>query len=444
MQLLNYMKHHQNLSKPQVLLSMLVLIIFTTSCKLNSDGFSSKNFSSQKENNQSTTTTSSTTTSTSSSTTSSSSSSSTTRTTSTTTTRVTTTSTSSTTSTTQANGSIPASQLFILSTEERALFTPPAGWDIQGGWSGWEGPSLKVLWEAFNEGRYPTPLDPNAGPSSWYNPEPHGSLNHALLWIGASALGHGLAGNVQQFDNAAQKALTLLSFDRDQGHMRQEAIGGYIGFWEGGIATMALAGFYAPQGSQYGTQLLAAARAWWNDHIATLRLMRFPDGQIALLGARISGQQGDENTWSHTHEVNMQLLDPLPFNNLHSVVSKKLKSNGVPKADGYYWLRPRHVAETWIVLRALRTGAIKNAPNNHQPNAVAQNIYRWTSGSKTHIATPAVMGLGPVRWHVSWTSGQKAIVELGQIEKQPGTGRGPHLPPTPLQIPQSAVRILGH
>ena len=341
---------------------------------------------------------------------------------------------------------IPAGELFVLSEAERAIFTPPPEWLSWG--TAYEDYPLRNLWEAFDEGRAVIPLDPLAGPAGWYELDGAGSQNHALLWLGVSALGYALAGNLEMYEIAAERCLALLELDAVQGHMRHESVGQYSGFWEGGIAAMALAGHYAPVGSTLGCELLAAARGWWADHVAVLRQLSVPDGQVMLIGARNPGESGTTDSWmSLSAAINMQLLDPRPHSDLHPTIAQFLTPEGEPVAvDGGVpcrWYRPRHVGERWVVLRAVQAGSLPPVPTDHPLPALVQDIYRWSEGSVVHVATEAITGYRPARWHVSWTPGDVILIEIGDASTVPHTGKGPHAPPEPLTIPSSATLVLG-
>jgi hypothetical protein len=341
---------------------------------------------------------------------------------------------------------IKAADLFVLTAAERDVFTPPPDWLVWG--SGMESWPLQKLWEAFDEGRAPIPLDWDAGGSGWTEPDGNGSQNHSLLWLGEAALGEALAGDVGRYELAAQRCLAVLALDVLQGHMRHEAVGQYAGFWQGGIATMALAGLYAPQGALYGDELLAAAQGWWADHIAVLRLLSVADGQVALIGARLPGEAGTEDDWmSLSAAVNLQLIDPRPYADLHSNISALLTEDMQP-APGVggvpvKWHRPRHVAERWVVLRAVQTGALPAVPADHPVPEILQSIYRWTEGDRIHTALPASTGYRPARWQVSWEPGTVLLIEVGDPYGTPHTGKGPHTPPDPMTIPSAAVLLMG-
>jgi hypothetical protein len=341
---------------------------------------------------------------------------------------------------------IPVDQLFVLTAAERALFTPPPNWLNWG--TNYEDYPLRNLWEAFDAGQPVVPLDPTTGPAGWYQPDGAGSQNHSLLWLGVAALGYALVGDVSMYETAAANCLIVLGLDTLQGHMRHEAVGQYAGFWEGGIATMALAGLYAPAGSISGPDLLAAARSWWDDHVAVFRRLSLPDGQVALIGARIPGDAGTEDSWaSLSAAVNLQLLDPRPHGQLHPTIANLVTANGEP-AQGtggvpVVWHRPRHVSERWVVLRAIQSGALLPVPPAHPPPDMVQDVFRWIAGNVTHTATPAITGYRPARWHVSWAPGTVLRVEIGDPASTPLSGKGPHLPPQPLNIPPNATQILG-
>jgi len=292
------------------------------------------------------------------------------------------------------------------------------------------------------------PLDPTTGPAAWYEPDGAGSQNHSLLWLGVGALGYALAGDVAMYEIAANNCLAVLALDVLQGHMRHEAVGQYSGFWEGGIATMALAGLYALAGSLSGPDLLAATRSWWADRVAVLRRLAMPDGQVALVGARLPGEPGTEDSWaSLSAAVNLQLLDPRPHAQLHQTIATLVTASGEP-AEGMggipiNWYRPRHVAERWVVVRAIQSGAVPPVPPGQPPPGLVQDVYRWIDGNRTHTAIPAITGHRPARWHLSWAPDTVVRVEIGDPSTTPLTGKGPHLPPVPLTIPPSATQLLG-
>ena len=351
-----------------------------------------------------------------------------------------------------AQQNIPPQNLFTMTPAEKTLFNDiPASWfPLQ--WTGYEGPSLKGFWDAFDQGVPPVPLNASQDPGGWFDPNGTGSQNHSLLWMGESALGHALAGNVAQYEIAAQNCIKLLdSLDLVQGHMRHEAFGLYIGFWEGGMAGMALAGLYAPAGSTSGPALLKSARRWWADHVALLRRVRLPDGQVARLGARMNhGQPGEDDMENLSCALNLQLIDPLPYNVLHPSLAARITVDGKPQKlqSGYNpvtWSEPRAVAERWIVLRAFQSGAILRVPADHSTPTVIQDVYKWTSGAKTYFATPSVTGYPNCRWKVSWQSGQFVQIEVSDTGNTNG-GKGPHPAPAwqpALNIPPGTPKILG-
>lgn len=350
-----------------------------------------------------------------------------------------------------AQQNIAPQNLFVLSPAERAIFPPPAFYfPLQ--WTGYEGPSLKGFWEAFNGDTLPVPLNPSQDPGGWYKLDGTGSQNHSILWIGESVIAHALAGNVAQYEIAAKNAIKLLdSLDFVQGHMRHEAFGLYIGFWEGGVAAMALGGFYAPAGSTSGPALLKAARRWWSDHVAMLRRVRMPDGQIIRLGARMNhggpGLPDDENL---SCALNLQLIDPLPYNVLHPMLQARITADGQAiKGPGsknpVQWNEPRASAERWVVLRAVQSGAILRVPADHSTPFMLEDVYKWTVGNKTYAATPQVTGYPNCRWKSSWTAGQYVNIEIADTGNTNG-GKGPHLPPNwqpGLNIPANTPKILG-
>ncbi|MGB1013637.1 MAG: hypothetical protein ACPG4T_05850, partial [Nannocystaceae bacterium] len=113
---------------------------------------------------------------------------------------------------------IPKDQLFVLSDAERDLFTPPNPDWIEWGMA-YEDYPLKNLWEAFDSGTAVVPLGLDNVPNGWFEPDGSGSQNHALLWVSVAALGHGLAGELELYEEAAGKCITLLDLDLLQGHM---------------------------------------------------------------------------------------------------------------------------------------------------------------------------------------------------------------------------------
>lgn len=356
------------------------------------------------------------------------------------------------------------SSIFILTPEERAVFTPPADWCADQGypsgsmeceWSGTEGGPLKHAWEAFNTGSLPATNSPD-GIDQWYELYVGGSQNHALLNLGMSALSWGLQGNVANYETAATNAMRVMELDSIQGHQRHEALG-YGDFWTGGIASMALAGMYAPAGSTSGPQLLAVAREWWADHITVIRSIRMADGQVGILGSRqaFPYETGVGDLWGATGSaMTMQLADPISYGQLHPSIKALITEDGKPKRGNYpgllsNWYRPRGVG-MWLVLRALQTGAFLPVPAGHQMPAVNMDVYRWTDGGRTYIATPATCGYPPARWEVSWAPGEVLRVELaaeefgGDAPDVPGQGgKGPHPAPDSLRIPASANHLFG-
>lgn len=343
---------------------------------------------------------------------------------------------------------LPKDSIFVLSDRERPLFTPP-----DPSWLEWrtryEDFPLRALYEAFDEGRGPDPMPEDGGEAGWLEPDGGGSRNHGPLWMGESALGHAFAPDPVRFDAAAENCITILELDDLQGHMRDESVGGYAGFWEGAVAAMALAAMYAPEGSSMGPALLAKARDWWDDHIGTLRRLSTDDGQVMLIGARTPSVPGETDSWSGlSAALNLQLVDRRPHDQLHPTLAALITAEGEPAAGmggvPIRWYRPRHVAERWVMLRAVQSGAIRKPPADEPgPELLAQTIYRWEAGGRTHVATPEVRGLGPCRWKMSWAPGQVVRVDVGNTADTAAGGRGPHAAPEPLGIPAGTPAILG-
>lgn len=365
-----------------------------------------------------------------------------------------------------------AEPLFALSPTERSHWTPAPVTGYQPpprcalanySWTHTEDGALRYLWESFCAGAAgAAPPDPAVADRfpEWLNPAGSGSQNHALVVLGASALGHALLGDAARFDQAAEKALRVLALDlgpTGQGHMRHEAVGQYSGFWQGGIAAIALAGQRAPRGSSRGGEVLATARSWWRDHVAVLRKLRLPDGQVALVGARISGEPGYVDARvSLGAAVALQLADPMPYDRLHPWIRALVTANGEPASgasgpDGLNWREPREVAQRWIVLRALQRGALERVPADHPVRRLSHrdfagrpaHVYRWSADGRIHTALPFVYGLGKpgVRWHVSW--GPVAAHPGNVIRVEAGSqggpnGKGPHKAPDSVQIPSGA------
>lgn len=366
----------------------------------------------------------------------------------------------------------PSQSMFVLSSQERSVWTPPdwTGYlpppsctlDSSYWGNGWEVGPLKYLWESFCFGQAGAfPPDPASAANQWFDPNGTGSQNHGPLYLGASALGHALRGNVADYDLAVEKALQILALDLQptgQGHMRHESVGQYSGFWEGGIAAMALAGKYQPQGSTRGAELLAAARNWWRDHVGVLRRLRVSDGQVALVGARLGRLPGAvDSRASMSAAVNLQLIDPLSYTLLHPWIQSMVSSTGQPGngftgSDGQVnWRIPKEVAQRWVVLRAVHLGALEPVPTHHPVRCLAHrnssgqpvNVYRWQAGGRTHTALSWIYGYGQpgIRWHVSWGPvspypGSVLQVEAG-TEGGP-SGKGPHPAPSSVQIPAGA------
>jgi len=345
-----------------------------------------------------------------------------------------------------AGALIPKEELWTLSEGQRALFTPP-----DPNWLNWgtnyEDYPLHNLWDAFDLGLPPAPLGLAQLPAGWFALDGGGSQNHALLWVSVAALGYGFAGDVASFDQAAALCLELLELDQLQGHMRHEAIGGYTGYWEGGIAAMAIAGLYAPEDSLYGAALLAASRKWWAEHIAVLRALAMPDGQIAIVGARLAGAPGTQDNWkSLSAAVNLQLLDLRPHDDLHPSIAALVTADGEPgpgtNGVPINWFRPRHIAERWVVLRAIQSGALPSVPANQPPPKMVQSVFRWAEGDALMTAIPMSKGFRPARFSMRWTPGQTVEVVVGDPTDTPAKGKGPHAPPEPVGIPAEAEQVL--
>ncbi|MCC6582047.1 MAG: hypothetical protein IT440_16570, partial [Phycisphaeraceae bacterium] len=279
-----------------------------------------------------------------------------------------------------AQQNIAPQDLFKLTPAERALFDAPAGYSHTWG-QAYEDFPLRRLWEAFNTGVPPQPLSATGASAGWLDINGGGSQNHSLRWIGESALANAILGDAAQYDIAADNCILMLGFNKQQGHMRYEAVGFYAGFWEGGVASMALAGLYAPAGSTKGPALLAAARDWWADHIAVLRELSMPDGQVHLVGARSYGDpQAVDDYENISIAVNLQLIDPRPYSSLHPRLASLLTADGQPKYGNgsvwdIQWHNYRHVAERWVLLRAVQTGAIMRVPVTQSKPKMAHDYY---------------------------------------------------------------------
>ena len=375
----------------------------------------------------------------------------------------------------------PSQSLFTLSSAERNVWTPPSGQvdyypstceaTLVGGgnyWTGTVGSTAEYLWKSFCNGyavSNPSPPSAYGGSSAWFSATASGSQNHGILHFGTSALGHALLGNATDYDVAADKAIQILKLDlqpNGQGHMRHEAVGQYSGLWEGGVAAMALAGQYQPNGATKGAELLAAARNWWRDHVAILRQLRVADGQVALVGARINGEYPFiDYQDSMTPSVNIQLASPIPYSNLHPWIQAMIDSNGQPGAGftGPYgkvnWRIPKDVAERWIVLRAVQLGAIPTVSQTHPVRCLSHHtsggapadVYRWTSGGRTYTGLDWVYGYAQpgVRWQVSWgpVSGQPgSVMRVEHGENCTNScGKGPR--PSPGAVTPSILLIPG-
>lgn len=342
---------------------------------------------------------------------------------------------------------IPANQLFVLNAAERKLFgtNPPATPGV-----GYEEQPLCNIFNAFNSGKFPVPLNPNVGPAGWYELTGKGSQNHSILWQGECALAYALKGDKVNYEIAAKNCLKLLALDKQQGHERQESFGKYNGFWESAIASMALAGIYAPANCPSGPQLLADARAWWSSHIAVFRRLRMPDGQVAQVGSRSGGEPGTYDDWHGlAAAVTLQMIDPIPYASLHPTLAKLLTADGKPYTNPrkcmVQWSGVGAANERWLVYRAFQTGAIVNPPANHPVPLVVQTMYKWTKNGRTYIATPKVTGYRPARWQVSWKAGELCRNDVGDPNGSQWGSKGPHLPPAPQKvvIPSTAKKILG-
>lgn len=342
---------------------------------------------------------------------------------------------------------IPANQLFVLNVAERKLFgtNPPATPGV-----GYEEQPLCNIFNAFNSGKFPVPLNPNQGPDGWYELNGKGSQNHAILWQGECALAYALKGDKVNYEIAAKNCLKLLALDKQQGHERQESFGKYNGFWESAIASMALAGMYAPANCPSGPMLLADARAWWSSHIAVLRRLRMPDGQVAQVGSRTGGDPGTFDSWHGlAAAVTLQMIDPQSYSTLFPTLAKLLTADGKPytnpKKCMVQWSGVSAANERWLVYRAYQTGAIVRPAANHPVPLVVQTIYKWTKNGRIYIATPKVTGYRPCRWETSWKAGELVRVEIADPNGPASGGKGPHLPPAPQKvvIPSTAKKILG-
>ena len=342
---------------------------------------------------------------------------------------------------------MPANQLFVLNAAERKLFgtNPPA---IPG--VGYEEQPLCNIFNAFNSGTYPVPLNPNQGAAGWYDLNGKGSQNHAILWQGECALAYAMKGDKVNYEIAAKNCLKLLALDKQQGHERYESFGKYNGFWESAMASMALAGMYAPANSPSGPQLLAGAREWWSAHIAVFRRLRMPDGQVAQVGARTGGDPGTFDDWHGlAASVTLQLIDPQAYSTLYPTLTKLLtvdgKPNTNPKKCMVQWSGVGAANERWLVYRAFQTGAIVRPPANQPTPLVAQTIYKWTANGRIYIATPKVTGYAPCRWETSWKAGELVRIEVSDPNGPASGGKGPHVPvkPQKVVIPKTAKIVAG-
>jgi hypothetical protein len=347
---------------------------------------------------------------------------------------------------------IAPENLFRLSAEERAIFTPPdQSWLNPSPFKGNVGPPMKSAWDAFNTNSLPDPshLNPDRDSNVWFRPDGIGSQNHGMLHFGMSSLAWALNGNAANYDAAATKALQLLALDKLQGHQRHESLG-YGPYWTGPAAAMAMAGLYAPAGSTKGPELLAAAREWWADHITVLRSIRMPDGQVGILGGRQNSpfDSGERDLWYGLYSgLIMQLVDPIPYSQLHPAISAMVTADGHAAGGRYgqsivFWYRPLEGVNQWLVLRAVQSGALLPVPADHPMPAVDMDVYRWTANGRTYVASPSVCGYAPWRWEVSWAPGEVLRVDLAE---DPGghVGKGPTRAPNSLHIPATATHLFG-
>jgi len=144
--------------------------------------------------------------------------------------------------------------------------------------------------------------------------------------------------------------------------------------------------------------------------------------------------------------LSLQLVDPIPHGDLHPTIASLVTAGGEPGPGmggiPVSWHRPRHVSERWCVLRAVQSGALPPVAASHPVPSTVLEVFRWEAGGRTHVATPNPYGYRPARWHASWAPGEVLRIELGETSQPPGTGKGPHAPPSPLGIPAGASAVL--
>jgi hypothetical protein len=178
-----------------------------------------------------------------------------------------------------------------------------------------------------------------------------------------------------------------------------------------------------------------------------LRELSLPDGQVHLVGARSYGSpQAVDDYENISIAVNMQLIDPRPYSSLHPRIASLLTTDGQPKYGNgsvwdIQWHNYRHVAERWVVLRAVQTGAILRAPVTQSKPKMAHDYYKWTSGNTIYVASNNVVGLCPIRWKASWNPGSLIWVEMAGNDPS-DCGQVAHPPLGPLNMPGNAAHIL--
>lgn len=282
-----------------------------------------------------------------------------------------------------------------------------------------------------------------------------GSRNHDPMREATYALGAALRGVSHEGARAAvQGCRNLLAWQRENGHMDQEAATGYTGFHEGAAAAMALAGraWYQLTGEP---NLWLEAVGWWADHLAIVRELRMPDGQVLSVGARVPP---DARNHACNNVFGVHLLDPLPHDRLVEWMRKLFTSTGGRGENrtggmvGLGWDFRRH---SWMrmVLAARDSGAlpapvIRRLATGRRPRLITP-LYRWSADGHEHAAMPVVKGLGPRQWWCRWRPGRLGGESWSRMDYPSGErsaphgepapwllpGRGPHASPTPIPIP---------
>lgn len=319
----------------------------------------------------------------------------------------------------------------------------------EGGLRAEDGPLL--TWERF---QYEEPLTLGRRPSDKVlrmGIGESGSQNHPPMRASAYLLcyllapGQRTADQRRDADAVAARAVEQFQAQREQGHKVQEAVTGYEAFHVGAAATLAIVGRVASTLSElWGPPLWQHALGWWADHLALLRALRCPDGQILHVGARSAVHEAPGERWQEVPPaIVAQRLDPLPRGELAPWIAALLDAEGRETAathpgSSFGWLKPASVRPAVClrqVLRAVRLGALpvkllRQAAEGRRPR-VCEALYVADTAGQHHAAMLHLRG-GPKQVHWSSWTGGLAVTHVATSLR----GFGRHDPPAGMPVGQ--------